>query len=74
MELPLQSPPQADYQGNKMFKIIAQSAVKFVSETLSKYLLLKCSTKAAKDQLLSGRSEMQNYRANSGKSRKKREC
>ena len=35
MELPLWSLPQANYQGNKMSKGITQSAVKFVSETLS---------------------------------------
>ena len=46
MELPLQNLPQANYQGNEMFKGITRSVVKFVSETV-----LKCSTKEAKDQL-----------------------
>ena len=38
LELPLQSLPQTNYQGNKMFKGIAQNVVKFISETLSWYL------------------------------------
>ena len=37
-ELLLQSLPQPNYQGNKMFKRTAQSAVKFVSETLARKL------------------------------------
>ena len=36
LELPLQSIPQANYQGNKIFNGIALSVVKFVSETLSR--------------------------------------
>ena len=36
LELPLQSLPQANYQGNKIFKGIARSVVKFVSEILSR--------------------------------------
>ena len=33
MELPLQSLPQANYQGNTLYKGVAQIDVKFVSET-----------------------------------------
>ena len=36
LELPLQNLPQANYQGNKIFKGIALSVAKFVSETLSR--------------------------------------
>ena len=38
LEFPLQSLPEANYQGNKIFTGVARSVVKFVSETLSNWL------------------------------------
>ena len=65
MELPLKSLPEGNYQGYKMFKGIAQSAVKFVNPL--KVVTLKCSTKVAKGQFLSKRSQMRNYREKCGR-------